>query len=148
MKFINEGEITSFEASSNNYMPIIDLDTTDTKRLVQTIGHNHLDDKLLTDINILEQNITRINTLDYSYTHLGTELQFSELSRGERVFLVSFAAKYTGESIYLQHDILQLTKTNLRRYYDMFRDCNNINIIYDEEEKKTYLEYAMQGKIR
>jgi hypothetical protein len=148
MNFINEKEITSFEASSNNYMPIIDIDKTYTKKLVQTIGHNHLDDKLLADINILGQNITKISTLDYSYTHLGTELQFSELSRVERAFLVSFAAKYTGENIYLKYDILQLTKTNLRKYYDMFKDCNNINIIYDEEEKKAYLECAMQGKIR
>lgn len=148
MKFINQEDVNSQIATSNYYMPKIDIDKNETKTLVQFIGKYNRDGQLLRDINILGQNIEKINTLDYSYKHLNRDLQFSELSRGEKVFLVSLAAKYSGEIIYLQYDILQLTKTNMRRFYELFKDCNNINIIYETGEILSYLNNVMQGVIK
>ena len=113
MNFVDEKVITSADASSDNYMPVINIDKTQTKRLVQLIGKCNMDKQLLTDINILGQNISSIDTKDYSYEHLGEKLQFSDLSRGEKVFLVSLASKYTNTPIYLQYDVLQLTKTSM-----------------------------------
>lgn len=148
MDFISEKEITANIAMQDGYMPQIDIDRQATKKLVQKIGEKGLDDSALNALNVLGQHITRLDTSDYSYEHLGNRLQFSELSRGEKVFLVSLASKYTGMDLYLQHDILQLTKTNLRQYYQMFRECDFIHIIYGGEEIKNYLECAMRGEIR
>lgn len=147
MNFIAERDLTSADASSDNYMPVINIDKTQTKRLVQLIGKNNMDNQLLTDINILGQNIESINTTDYSYKHFGEKLQFSDFSRGERVFLVSLASKYTNTPIYLQYDILQLTKTSMRKYYKLFNDCDCINIIYSSEDILNYLQSVMQGEI-
>lgn len=147
MNFVDERVITSADASSDNYMPVINIDKTQTKRLVQLIGKCNMDKQLLTDINILGQNISSIDTKDYSYEHLGEKLQFSDLSRGEKVFLVSLASKYTNTPIYLQYDVLQLTKTSMRKYHKLFNECNCINIIYSSEDILNYLQSVMQGEI-
>ena len=148
MIFIDVRDITSEVTCSDNYMPVIDVDKTQTKRLIQSIGRYDMDNQLLTDINVLGQNIKSINTAEYSYEHFGTKLQFSDLSRGERVFLVSLASKYTNTPIYLQYDILQLTKTSMRKYYNLFKDCNIIAIIYDSEDILHYFKKIMTGDIR
>ncbi len=148
MKFISQSNINIQVAASDYYMPQINIDKHETKQLVQSMLNKVDEDIILQEINVLKQNITSIDISDYSYTHLGKRLQFSELSRGEKVFLVSLAAKYTGEIIYLQHDILQLTKTNLRKYYAMFNECNNINIICHSEEEIAYLQNVMRGVIK
>lgn len=147
MILISKQKLNSRVAMSDYYMPKIDIDKTETKRLVQCIGKENLDNKLLRDLNILEQNIESIDTLAYSYIHYGNKLQFSDLSRGEKVFLVSLASKYIETDIYLQYDILQLTKTSLRKYYSLFRDCNNIHIICETDEVISYLTKVMQGEI-
>lgn len=147
LNFINEKILTSELASSDNYMPVINIDKTQTKKLVQLIGKYDMDAQLLKDINVLGQNISSINTKEYSYEHLGEKLQFSDLSRGEKIFLVSLASKYANMPIYLQYDILQLTKTSLRKYYELFRDCNCVNIIYKSEDMLNYLQSIMQGEI-
>lgn len=148
MNFISQEDINFKIASSDYYMPKINIDKHETKTLVQLIGKNNQDNQLLQDINIMGQNIEFIDTASYTYKHFGTILQFSDMGRGEKVFLVSLAAKYSGETIYLQYDILQLTKTNMRRYYELFKDCNNINIIYDYDETLYYLKNVMQGVIK
>lgn len=147
MNIISKQKLTSKVAMSDYYMPKIDIDKTETKRLVQRIGKENLDSKLLRDINILGQNIESIDTLSYSYVHCGNKLQFSDLSRGERVFLVSLASKYTNTDIYLQYDILQLTKTSLRKYYSLFKDCNSISIVCETDEVVSYLTKVMQGEV-
>lgn len=147
MNFISLENITSCIAMSDYYMPVIDIDSTQTKKLIQSINKQHQDNQLLTDINILNQGIESIDILNYNYKQHDEQLQFSELSRGEKVFLVSLASKYTDTPIYLQYDILQLTKTSLRKYYSLFKDCSNINIIYDVEDTLNYLEVVMQGEL-
>ena len=148
MKFISVADITAKEASSDNYMTKIDIDKTSTKKLVKMIASKGKDDELLSVLNVLGQDIEKIDTASYSYIHLGNDLSFSDLSRGEQVFLVSYAAKIVKEPIYLQYDIMQLTKTALRKYYDIFKDCDNIYIIYAAESELDYLTYAMQGRIK
>lgn len=147
MNFICEKEITASVAMFNHYMPRIDIDNNNTKKLVQKIGVNGKDGELLKALNVLKQNIQQIDTTDYSYIHMNTKLQFSELSRGEKVFLVSYAAMIAKENIYLQYDMMQLTKTSLRKYYELFGKCKHINIVYDTDSTHNYLKYAMQGEI-
>lgn len=147
MRFLSEKEITASIAMFNYYMPSINIDNNNTKKLVQKIGVNGKDKELLDILNLFGQNIQEIDTSDYSYIHLNTKLQFSELSRGEKLFLVSYAAMIANKDIYIQYDIMQLTKTSLRKYYKLFKDCENINIIYDTESTHNYLKHAMQGVI-
>ena len=148
LNFIAESNVTAKISASDYYMSEINIDKSSTKKLVQQIGNKGLDKELLQVMNCLGQNIEDIKTLEYSYFHLGEKLQFSELSRGEKVFLVSYASKILGEIIYLQYDILQLTKTSLRKYYKEFKDCNSINIIYSTEIELNYLNMAMRGDIK
>ncbi len=147
MKFVCEKEITASVVLFSHYMPRIDIDDNSTKKLVQKIGDNGKDEELIKVLNVLGQDIQQINTMDYSYVHMNTKLQFSELSRGEKVFLVSYAAMVANEDIYLQYDMMQLTKTSLRKYYELFENCEYINIIYDTTSTHNYLKYAMQGVI-
>lgn len=147
MRFIPESNITAKEVSNENFMPKIDIDKNSTHKLIQNISDLRLDNAALKLLNCLGQNIESINTKEYSYFHLKQKLQFSELSRGEQVFLVSYAAKVSNEQIYLQYDILQLTKSSLRKYYKEFKDCDNINIIYSTLGEYNYLTMAMQGEI-
>ena len=44
---------------------------------------------------MLGQNIQELDTLQYSYKHLGETLSFDMLGRGEKVILISYAAKLT-----------------------------------------------------
>lgn len=148
MKFIKRENITALESSCEHYMSKIDIDKNSTRKLVKSIATNGKDKELLDTLNTLEQNIESIDSKAYSYCHLGNELSFSELSRGEKVFLVSFASKVTGQDIYLQHDMMQLTKTALRKYYTLFKDCDNIHIVYESESDYDYLVFAMQGRIK
>mgnify|MGYP003307881944 CR=1 FL=1 len=123
------------------------INKNSTRKLIERIGILGLDREALIVLNSLEQNIEILDTLDYSYVHLGEKLQFSELSRGEQVFLVSYAAKVSNILIFLQYDMLQLTKTSLRKYYREFVDCECINIIYSTQSEYNYLTMAMQGEI-
>lgn len=148
MNFIAECNVTAKISASDYYMSEINIDKSSTKRLVQQIGHKGLDTELMQVMNCLGQNIENIKTLEYSYSHLGEKLQFSELSRGEKVFLVSYASKISREIIYLQYDMLQLTKTSLRKYYKEFKDCDSINIIYSTETELNYLDMAMRGEMK
>ena len=148
MKFISASEITAKISASEMYMPKIEIDKRSTKRLIQQIGILGLDNSLLDVLNCLGQNLESINTSEYSYINLGEKLQFSDLSRGEQVFLVSFASKVTNTIIYIQYDIMQLTKTSLRKYYKEFKDCNSINIIYSTQSELNYLKQAMRGDLK
>lgn len=148
MKFISASEITAKISVSEMYMPKIEIDKRSTKRLIQQIGILGLDNSLLNVLNCLGQNLESIKTSEYSYINLGEKLQFSDLSRGEQVFLVSFASKVTNTIIYIQHDIMQLTKTSLRKYYKEFKDCNSINIIYSTQSELNYLKQAMRGDLK
>lgn len=145
MNFIQSSDIHLKQAVLDGYMPSIDTSKQSTRRFIQEIGKIGMDGQLLKDINILGQNITAIDTKNYSYVHLGENLSISALSRGEKVFLVSLAAKYTGQPLYLQYDILQLTDTSLRKYYTLFKGCDNINIICESDNKKVCLDKIMKG---
>lgn len=147
MNWICEKEITALEAANENFMPKIEINKNSTRKLIEEIGIRGYDGEALNVLNLLGQNIEKINTLDYSYTHLGKKLQFSELSRGEQVFLISYAAKISNISIFLQYDMMQLTKTSLRKYYKEFDKCTCINIIYSTQSEYNYLRLAMQGEI-
>ena len=147
MNFIQSSDIHLKQAVLDGYMPSIDTSKQSTRRFIQEIGKIGMDRQLLKDINILGQNITVIDTKNYSYVHLGENLSISALSRGEKVFLVSLAAKYTGKPLYLQHDITQLTGTSMRKYYNLFKDCNNINIICDYEDRTICIMKTMRGEL-
>lgn len=147
MNFISEEDMNTIDLVDEYYMQKIDINKDSTRRLIEKIGRMGLDDKALEVLNSLGQNIESINTWNYSYKHLGKDIQMSELCRGEQVFLVSYAAKVTGIKIFLQYDMMQLTKTSLRKYYQIFKDCDNINIVYLTQEDRDYLSMAMQGEI-
>lgn len=147
MNFISSSDIHLKQAVLDGYMPTIDINKQSTRRFIQEIGKLGMDEQLLKDINILGQNITAIDTKNYSYVHLGENLSISALSRGERIFLVSLAAKYTGKPLYLQHDITQLTGASMRKYYSLFKDCDNINIICDSEDRTTCIIKTMKGEL-
>lgn len=147
MKFINEESISTLDLVSDYYMQKVDINKTDVRNMISAINTLGLDNKVLEILKGLNQNIECINTADYHYKSLGIELQLGDLSRAEKVFLVSYAAKVTGIKIFLQYDMMQLTKTSLRKYYQIFKDCDNINIVYLTQEDRDYLSMAMQGEI-
>lgn len=148
MRFLSVADLTASISSSDYFMTKIDIDKRNTKKLIQKIAEKGLDGEALTVLNTLGQNIEYVDTKSYTYKHLGEELAFSDLSRGEQVFLISYAAKISGETLYLQHEMKQLTKTALRKYFKEFRDCNNIIIIYASETELNYYTYVMNGRIR
>lgn len=147
MNLIEEAQISAYESSDPYFMPEIEINKNSTRRLIEKIGKLGLDDELLKVVNCLGQNIESIDTVNYSYVHLGQNLQFGELSRGEQVFTVSFASMVSHTPIYLRFDILQLTKTALRKYYEIFKECDCINIICESQPVCNYLMMAMRGEI-
>lgn len=147
MKFINEESISTVDLVSDYYIQKVDINKTGIRSMINVISTLELDNKVLGILKELNQNIECINTVDYHYKSLGIELQLGSLSRAEKVFLVSYAAKVTGIKIFLQYDMMQLTKTSLRKYYQIFKDCDNINIVYLTQEDRDYLSMAMQGEI-
>lgn len=148
MRFLSTADITASISSSDYFMTKIDIDKRATKKLIKEISDKGLDGEALSVLNTLGQNIEYIDTKSYTYKHLGEELAFSDLSRGEQVFLISYAAKISGETLYLQHEMKQLTKTALRKYFKEFKDCNNIVIIYTSESEFNYYKYVMSGRIK
>lgn len=147
MKFLNRLDITTEVISSDFYMKNIDLYRMSIKNMIKEIGKQGKDDECLKCLNILGQEIESIDTLNYEYKHLGKTLSFDCLSRGERVLLVSYASKITNTPIILYNDIMQLTKTTLRSFYNLFGNCDNITIVYKNDSELNYLELAMQGEI-
>lgn len=147
MKFINEESISTVDLVSDYYMQKVDINKTGIRNMINVINTLGLDNKALELLKELNPNIECINTVDYHYKSLGTELQLGDLSRAEKVFLASYAAKVTGIKIFLQYGMMQLTKTSLRKYYQIFKDCNNINIVYLTQEDRDYLSMAMQGEL-
>lgn len=147
MKFINEKSISTLDLVSDYCMQKVDINKTGVRNMISVINTFGLDNKVLEVLKELNPNIECINTADYHYKSLGTELQLGDLSRAEKVFLVSYAAKVTGIKIFLQYDMMQLTKTSLRKYYQIFKDCDNINIVYLTQEDRDYLSMAMQGEL-
>lgn len=147
MKFLQEKDLTASIVGSKYYMDVIEIDKHSTKELVKKIGEANKDAEALSVLNLMGQKLEYIDTLRYEYKHFGKTLAFSELCRGEQVFLVSYAAKISGETLYLYYDMSQLTKTNLRNWYKEFKDCNNIIIIYASTSELNCLKMIMTGEI-
>ena len=132
---------------SEYFMPEIDANKTNTRKLIKNISALNKDKEAEDAINKLGGNIENLNTKNYTYEHFNEELGLDSLSRGEALMLVSYAAVVSGEQIILKYDIKQLTKTSKRIYYNQFKDNNNIIILVDNEQQAEALEMIMKGEI-
>lgn len=133
---------------SEYFIPEIDINKTNTKKLIKNISALNKDKEAEDIVNKLGGNIENLNTKNYTYEHFNEELGLDSLSRGEALMLVSYAAVVSGEQIILKYDIKQLTKTSKRIYYNQFKNNNNIIIIVDNEQQAEALEMVMRGEIK
>lgn len=134
--------------NTDYYMPEIDIDKTNTKRLIRNISALNMDKEAEDVVNKLGGNIENLNTKNYTYEHFNEELGLDSLSRGEALMLVSYAAVISNEQIILKYDIRQLTKTSKRIYYNQFKNNDNIIILVDNEQQAEALEMVMKGEIK
>lgn len=88
--------------------------------------------------SIANQGIESINFYRYCYTIDGNLLHFSSLSTSELLFLLAYAANKTKTEIYFCDDILQLTKTTLRKFIGYFYSSPYVNIVYSSDEFCTF----------
>ena len=133
---------------SEYFMPEIDINKTNAKKLIKNISALNKDKEAEDIINKFGENIENLNTKNYTYKHFNEELGLDSLSRGETLMLVSYAAVISNEQIILKYDIKQLTKTSKRIYYNEFKDDNNIIILVDNEQQAEALEMIMRGEIK
>lgn len=151
MRVVTQAELEVDNANYINiptYFSVIDLYKYEQRKLVKKIGELKKDKEAEIVLNMLGQNIQELDTLQYSYKHLGETLSFDMLGRGEKVILISYAAKLTGTTIYLKNDIKELTKTTKRLYYNEFKDSDNINIIVENDLGKQVLIKEFKGEIK
>ena len=95
--------------------------------------------ELLRTLNMLGQNIEYINTKEKIYKHLGNTVGISQLSRGERILLVSYAADESHTHIALRYDIFQLSDSSKKKFFKRFMGSDYITLIADNMDDYTIL---------
>lgn len=147
MNFIEAEEINITDAMFDGYMPFVEIRRFETKRFIRRICEINMEEQLLKDMQALSPNITAIDVMNYTYKSYGRELDFNYLSGTEIIYLLSYVAKYTHQPLYLEHDVSKLQYTLMTEYYNIFKDCDNINIIGYCNEQLRLFKRIFTGEI-
>ena len=100
-----------------------------------TASDNDKITRLLNKIN--DQHILSFDVASFSYkVESGEVLSFSQLSTGERIFLLCYAANRVGTKIYL-NALNRLSKSSLLLLFNTFKNSEFINLVVDDY----YFEY-------
>lgn len=130
---LNKNYYRWIDFSNNNIGSLLTDELTEHKK------------RILDNINsINNQNIQDIDFNSFKYKHWDTWISFSELSKAERVFMLSTVADILHVKIWLHTDMTQLTKTTIKKFLRLFSESEYVNIVITSELSRAFYSVMMK----
>lgn len=152
MRILSFEELRTEDIKNSYYSEYVDMKSREVYKMLEQVTQSTCDKAVDILNKINNQGIVSIdkNLLCYDIQDRDgiKRLSLASMSTSESLFFIATLANSLNRKVILSKDIYQLTKKTLRTFYNIFRDSENIILVFEDEYDALYYKKNLMEVVK